>query len=161
MFMNALSTSTAEIATIEVINFCLRPPKSTRDIHNGRVLAGVDLRHEVLVTGKNDDQHEIGGEDHVDQAEHAEDDLVLGRRPKAEDEDAEHLEEVEHEDEQRGDEAQIERRQEPAAAENDRFNQILKSPCFCLRSQAETWHVLHVLTLGDEFREGDRFLQDP
>src|SRR6516225_3489459 len=23
----------------------------------------------------------------------------------------------------------------------------LKSPCFCLRSQAETWHVLHVLTL--------------
>src|SRR5215831_5102407 len=31
---------------------------------------------------------------------------------------------------------------------------LLKSPCFCLRSQAETWHVLHVLTLGDEFREG-------
>src|SRR5262249_24565251 len=29
----------------------------------------------------------------------------------------------------------------------------LKSPCFGLRSQAETWHVLHVLTLGDEFRE--------
>ena len=37
----------------------------------------------------------------------------------------------------------------------------LKSPCFCLRSQAETWHVLHVLTLGDEFREGVVFLQDP
>src|SRR5215475_11341466 len=31
---------------------------------------------------------------------------------------------------------------------------MLKSPCFGLRSQAETWHVLHVLTLGDEFREG-------
>ena len=30
----------------------------------------------------------------------------------------------------------------------------LKSPCFCLRSQAENWHVLHVLPLGDEFREG-------
>src|ERR1700674_485579 len=34
---------------------------------------------------------------------------------------------------------------------------VLKSPCFCLRSQAENWHVLHVLPLGDEFREGIAF----
>src|SRR5579859_2323796 len=33
----------------------------------------------------------------------------------------------------------------------------LKSPCFCLRSQTENWHVLHVLPLGDEFREGIAF----
>src|SRR6516225_6289085 len=70
MFMNALSTSTAEIATIEVINFCLRPPKSTRDIHNGRVSSSPASICDTC------------------------------------------------------DEAQIERRQEPAAAENDRFNQI-------------------------------------
>ena len=35
MFMNALSTWIAEIATIDVISFCLRPPKSTFDIHSG------------------------------------------------------------------------------------------------------------------------------
>src|ERR1700732_2496099 len=34
---------------------------------------------------------------------------------------------------------------------------LLKSPCFCLRSQAENSHVLHVLPLGDEFREGIAF----
>jgi hypothetical protein len=35
--------------------------------------------------------------------------------------------------------------------------QLLKSPCFCLRSHAENCHVLHVLPLGDEFREGIAF----
>jgi two-component sensor histidine kinase len=39
----------------------------------------------------------------------------------------------------------------------DIFCTALKSPCFCLRSQAEKWHVLQVLPLGDEFREGIAF----
>src|SRR6202158_6394896 len=33
------------------------------------------------------------------------------------------------------------------------FRSVLKSPCFCLRSQAEYPHITFVLPIGDEFRE--------
>jgi hypothetical protein len=103
----------------------LRPPKSTRDIQRPRIrlpVCGTDLGYEVLVAGKNDNEHEIGGEDHVDQAENPENDVVRAVRKELGDEQAEHLEEMQHEDEERGHEAEIERRQQPPAVEDDRFD---------------------------------------
>jgi len=43
-FMNALSTWMAEMATTDVISFCLRPPKSTLAIHSGLSCSPASMR---------------------------------------------------------------------------------------------------------------------
>ena len=61
IFMNALSTGMAEIATIEVISFCLSPPKSTLVIQSGRSrFAGLDPRYEILVAREDHDHDQVG-----------------------------------------------------------------------------------------------------
>ena len=70
MSMNAFSTWIAEIATIDVISFSLRPVKSTlrHPFRPVLVLGGVDLRDEILVAREDHDDDEVAGEGEVDQA---------------------------------------------------------------------------------------------
>ena len=73
MFMNAFSTWIAEIATIEASSFCFRPAEIDlgHPVRPIRMAAGINLRDEILVTGKHHDQNQIAGQRDVDQAEHA------------------------------------------------------------------------------------------
>ena len=90
-----------------------------------RMAAGIDLRDEILVAGKHHDQDQIAGQRHVDQRQHAEDDVgFLGAR-RVDDELPQHHAEFQQQHREADDEAEIERRHQPAAVEEQAFEAAL------------------------------------
>src|SRR3954453_16278289 len=88
-----------------------------------RVTAGIDFRDEILVAGKNHDQDQIAGEGDVDQAENAEDNVGLPGARRVDDELPQQHAELEQQHREADDEAEIKRRYQPAAVEDQDFYQ--------------------------------------
>src|SRR6266702_1990932 len=90
-----------------------------------RMAAGVDLRDEVFVAGEHHDQDQIAGQRDIDQREHAEDDVGLLRARRMNDDLPQHHAEFQQQHGEADDEAEIERRHQPAAVEQHAFKPAL------------------------------------
>src|SRR5205085_3995351 len=93
----------------------------------GPVLAavGVDLRDEIFVAGKHDDQNEIGSERQIDERQNRENDVLdIGvQEPRKRFHELMPKSHQQHE--QCNDEADVKRRQNPAGLENSGFENFL------------------------------------
>ena len=86
-----------------------------------RVTARINLRDEILVAGEHHDQDQIAGQRDVDQREHAQDDVGLLGARRVDDELPQQHAEFEQQHRKADDEAEIERRHQPAAVEDQAF----------------------------------------
>src|SRR4051812_24122594 len=85
------------------------------------MLTGTDLRDEVLVAAEADDKEQRGYQRRVHEREDVDDHLIASQRKHADPERPELFQELHEKRDDRDDQANEERRQQPPAAEYQRF----------------------------------------
>lgn len=98
------------------------------------VAVALDARYEILVAGKNHDQYEISGEREIDQRQDTENNFGFGAGNRERDIMQKLDEEFHEQNGEARDQPEIERRHQPAAADDKPLDDFLDRPRYFLRA---------------------------